>query len=65
VSFRLVLPGIEPLKKELSFGLRKLNDREKNERNGRKGDEIERHGRSVGCLIANGASIWKEIPRFR
>jgi hypothetical protein len=45
------------MKKELSLGLKKLNDRERNERNSRKGDEIERHGRSGRCFIAIGASI--------
>jgi hypothetical protein len=43
--------------KELSLGLRELNDRERNERNSRKGDEIERHERSLRCFIANGSSI--------
>jgi hypothetical protein len=45
------------MEKELSSVLRKLNDRERNERNSRKGNEIERHGRNGRCFIANGASV--------
>jgi len=45
------------MKKELSLGLRELNDRDRNERNSRKGEEIERHERRLRCFIAKGASI--------
>jgi hypothetical protein len=45
------------MKKELFLGFRKLNDRWRNKRNCRKGDEIERHGRNGRRFIANGTSI--------